>query len=160
MSRGAPTYGEWALHPEVVMQIWARYSWAVVDLFASRENARCALFYSLRSTDAPLGVDALAHAWPRVLLYAFPPLALIPSTLARVREHGHDVILVAPHWPAMHWLGEIYQLMCAHPWQLPLRRDLLSQGAGAVFHPHPKRLALWAWPLSGSACQLWDSRSG
>ncbi|XP_049432685.1 uncharacterized protein LOC125889068 [Epinephelus fuscoguttatus] len=37
---------------------------------------------------APLGVDALAHQWPRILLYAFPPIALISPTLARVREEG------------------------------------------------------------------------
>ena len=134
-------------------QLWARYGRATVDLFASRENAQ----YSLRSVNAPLGVDALAHAWPHELLYAFPPLALIPPTLSRVREHGHALILIAPHWPAMHWLAEIYRLLRAQPWQLPLRRDLLSQGGGTVFHPHPERMALWAWPLSGSICQLWDS---
>ncbi|KAK5933668.1 hypothetical protein CgunFtcFv8_014130 [Champsocephalus gunnari] len=31
------------------------------------------------------------------LLYAFPPLALIPPTLARVREQRHTLILIAPH---------------------------------------------------------------
>lgn len=157
LSRGGPVYGEWTLHPEIVEQIWARYGRAAVDLFASRENAQCALFYSLRSMDAPLGVDALARAWPHELLYAFPPLALIPPTLSRVREHGHTLILIAPHWPAMHWLAEIYRMLRAQPWQLPPRRDLLSQGGGTVFHPHPERLALWAWPLSGSIYQLWDS---
>ena len=30
---------------------------------------------------------------------------------------------------------------------------------GTLFHPHPERMALWAWPLSGSSCQLWDSHS-
>ncbi len=54
LSRGAPVYGEWTLHPEIVEKIWARYSRAEVDLFASRENAHCTLFYSLRSMDAPL----------------------------------------------------------------------------------------------------------
>ena len=157
LSRGAPTYGEWALHPAVVEQIWARYGRAAVDLFASRENARCARFFSLRGVDAPLGIDALAHAWPRELLYAFPPLALILPTLSRVREYGHSLILIAPHWPAMHWLAEIYQLLRVRPWRLPPRRDLLSQGGGAIFHPHPERLALWAWPLCGSICQPWVS---
>ncbi|XP_029937836.1 uncharacterized protein LOC115380768 [Myripristis murdjan] len=146
LSRGGPVYGEWTLHPNVVKQIWTRYGRAAVDLFVSRENTQCAMFFSLRSPDAPLGIDALAHAWPHVLLYAFPPLALIPPTLSRVREQGHALILIAPHWPAMHWLAEIYQMLRAQPWQLPLRRDLLSQGGGMLFHPHPERLALWAWP--------------
>ncbi|XP_038128389.1 uncharacterized protein LOC119774782 [Cyprinodon tularosa] len=146
LSRGAPVYGEWTLHPQVVEQIWARCGRAQMDLFASRENARCELFFSLSTLNAPLGVDALAHAWPHELLYTFPPLALIPPTLARVRAFNHKLILIAPHWPAQHWLAEIFQMLCAQPWELPLRRDLLSQGAGTVFHPHPERLQLWAWP--------------
>ncbi|XP_030584735.1 uncharacterized protein LOC115779969 [Archocentrus centrarchus] len=149
LSRGAPLYGDWALHPAIVEQLWLRYSQASVDLFASEENAQCPRFFSLRDQSAPLGVDALAHVWPPVLLYAFPPLALIPPTLSRVREHRHTMILIAPLWPTMHWLAEIYQLLCGQPWQLPLRRDMLSQARGSIFHPHPERLALWAWPVSG-----------
>ncbi|XP_032363038.1 LOW QUALITY PROTEIN: uncharacterized protein LOC116675032 [Etheostoma spectabile] len=146
LSRGAPLYGNWTLHPAIVGQVWTRFGRAEVDLFASKDNAQCPLFFSIRDPDAPLGVDALAHAWPSALLYAFPPLALIPPTLSRVREHQCRMILIAPHWPAMHWLAEIYLLLCGQPWQLPLRRDMLSQAGGTIFHPHPERLALWAWP--------------
>lgn len=58
-------------------------------------------------------------------------------------------MLIAPHWPAMHWLVEIYQLLQAQFWQLPLCQDLLLQVKGSLFHPYPERLLLWAWPLSG-----------
>ncbi|KAF7221522.1 putative LOC107375874-like protein, partial [Nothobranchius furzeri] len=150
LSRGTPLYGDWSLHPAVVEQIWIRFGTAVVDLFASKENAQCPLFFSLRDRDAPLGVDALAHDWPRGLLYAFPPVALIPSTLLRVRTQRHTLILVAPFWPAMHWVADIFQLLEGQPWKLPLRRDLVSQAGGSIFHPHPERLALWAWPLRGA----------
>lgn len=44
LSRGAPEYGEWTLHPEVVGQVWTRYGRATVDLFVSRENVQCVLF--------------------------------------------------------------------------------------------------------------------
>ena len=40
LSRGAPVYGEWTLHSEIVEQIWARLGRATVDLFASRNNAQ------------------------------------------------------------------------------------------------------------------------
>lgn len=59
-------YGEWRLHPQVV---WQRYGQGDVDLFALQENAHCPLFFSLSNVSAPLGVDALAHLWPNVLLY-------------------------------------------------------------------------------------------
>ena len=149
LSRSAPLYGEWTLHPAIVEQVWHRFGRATVDLFASKENTQCPLFFSIRDPDSPLGVDALTRVWPSVLLYAFPPLALITPTLSRVRMHQHTLILIAPRWPAMHWLAEIYQLLAGQPWQLPLRTDMLSQAGGAVFHPHPERLALWAWPVSG-----------
>lgn len=50
------------------------------------------LFFSLCSTDVPLGLDALVHTWPHVLLYAFPSLALIHLTLTRVREHSGSAL--------------------------------------------------------------------
>ncbi|XP_076155099.1 uncharacterized protein LOC143138537 [Alosa pseudoharengus] len=149
LSRGNPLYGEWRLHPQVVNQIWERYGKATVDLFASHENAQCPLFFSLKDADAPLGVDALTQPWPNALLYAFPPLSLISPALARVREHGLSLLLIAPNWPGRLWLAEISQMLAGEPWPLPLRRDLLSQAQGQILHPRPDRLALWVWPVSG-----------
>nr|XP_055040043.1 uncharacterized protein LOC129427314 [Misgurnus anguillicaudatus] len=149
LSRGNPLHGEWTLHPEVVSQLWLRFGRAAVDLFASHENTHCPLYFSLARDGAPMGVDALAHPWPKALLYAFPPLSLIVPTLRRIREHGHSVILIAPRWPGRIWLAEIMQLLCDQPWPLPLRRDLLSQARGEIFHPAPDKIALWAWHVKG-----------
>jgi hypothetical protein len=149
LSRGNPIYGDWRLHPQIVEMLWMRFGRASVDLFASRENYHCPMFFSLRDMDAPLGIDALAHPWPRVLLYAFPPLCLILPTLARVREQGLSLILIAPRWPKAPWLAEIIPLLYAESWRLPVRTDLLSQANGEIYHPHPDRVALWAWPVRG-----------
>ncbi len=35
------------------------------------------------------------------------------------------------------------------PLELPVKRDLLSQAGGSIFHPHPELWKLWAWPLRG-----------
>ncbi|XP_039860661.1 uncharacterized protein LOC120716967 [Simochromis diagramma] len=35
-----------------------------------------------------VGLDALAHQWPDVLLYAFPPVEMISPVLERVRRHS------------------------------------------------------------------------
>ncbi|XP_073692680.1 uncharacterized protein [Garra rufa] len=149
LSRGNPLYGDWRLHPQIVGLLWRRFGQATVDLFASHENAQCPMFFSLRDEDAPLGVDALAHPWPKVLLYAFPPLSLIAPTLARVKERSLTLILIAPRWPKSPWLAQIIPLLYAQPWPLPLRTDLLSQANGEIYHPHPDRVALWAWPVRG-----------
>ncbi|KAI2654804.1 Transposon Ty3-G Gag-Pol polyprotein [Labeo rohita] len=72
-----------------------RFGQAQVDLFASPESTHCQLWYGL--TEAPLGIDALAHSWPRGRLkYAFPPVSLIAQTLCKVREDKEQILLVAP----------------------------------------------------------------
>ncbi|KAL0151580.1 hypothetical protein M9458_053097 [Cirrhinus mrigala] len=71
LSRQGPRPGEWMLHPEVVKQIWEIFGPAQVDLFATRENAQCPLWFSLVHP-APLGLDAMVQTWPRRRLYTFP----------------------------------------------------------------------------------------
>ncbi|KAI2655705.1 ORF V: Enzymatic polyprotein [Labeo rohita] len=94
LSRQVSLGGEWRLHPQSVQLIWDRFGQAQVDLFASPESTHCQLWYGL--TEAPLGIDALAHSWPRGRLkYAFPPnLVLGPGapgispSLAHSSEEG------------------------------------------------------------------------
>lgn len=152
LSRGGPSPGEWRLHPQVVEEVWLRLGRAEVDLFATRESTHCPLFFSLRNDSPPLGWDALAHDWPQVLLYAFPPFTLLHSLLRRVQMEQVRLILIAPCWPHMPWFSAIPTLLDGQPWELPLRRDLLSQADGRLFHPFPAGLRLVAWPLRGTGC--------
>ena len=137
---------DWSLNQSVAFQIWTKYGHPVVDLFASREDAKCSLFFSLRGP-APLGIDAMAHDWPQGLLYAFPPMDLITPTLERVRRYGHELLLIAPRTGT--WSSLIAPLLYRDPWQLPQIRDLLSQADREIFHPDPQRLDLWVWPVRG-----------
>ena len=146
LSRGPLRYSEWSLHPWVVGQIWRVFGVPVADLFATEENTKSPLFFSLTGRPT-LGLDALAHKWPRGLLYAFPPLELIPQVLARVRVLGAELLLVAPAWGS--WRQDIASLLYRDPWQLPLRVDLLTQANGEIFHPRPQDLDLWVWPVRG-----------
>ncbi len=133
LSRQPALPGEWRLHPEVVQLIWRRFGDAQVDLFASPDTFHCQLFYSL--SEGTLGTDALAHSWPRGLRkYAFPPVSLLAQILCKVREDEEQVLLVAPYWPNRTWFPELMLLATAPPWQIPLRRDLLSQRGGTLWH--------------------------
>ena len=138
LSRHKPPSGEWRLHPQVVQQIWARFGQASVDLFATEDNTQCPRWFSWTQ-------DALAQDWPQELLYAFPPLPLIWPTLQRVRQEGHRLLLVVPQWTARPWFPLLRELTQAPPWQLPLRKDLLSQMEGRIWHPNPGRLKLTVW---------------
>ena len=146
LSRGPLRYSEWSLHPWVADQIWSMFGVPVADLFATEENTKSPLFFSLTGRPT-LGLDAFAHQWPRGLLYAFPPLELIPQVLARVRVLGVRLLLVAPAWGS--WRQDVAPLLYRDPWQLPLRVDLLTQARGEIFHPCPGDLDLWVWPLEG-----------
>ncbi len=141
--------GEWRLHPQAVQLIWGRFGAAQVDLFASPETTHCQEFYSL--TEATLGTDALAHSWPRGLRkYAFPPVNLLAQTLCKIREDEEQVLLVAPYWPNRTWFPELMLLATAPPWPIPLRKDLLSQRRGTLWHPRPDLWKLHVWSLDGT----------
>ncbi len=128
---------------------WSWFGAAQVDLFASPETTHCQWFYSL--TEATLGTDALAHSWPRGLhKYAFPPVSLIAQTLCKIREDKEQVLLVAPYWPNRTWFPELMLLATAPPWPIPLRKGLLSQRRGTLWHPRPDLWKLNVWSLDGT----------
>ncbi len=52
-------------------------------------------------------------------------------------------------WPGRVWFPNLFSLLDGPPLELPIRRDLLSQAGGSIFHPHPELWKLWAWPLRG-----------
>lgn len=114
LSRSNIPSEEWMLHPQTVQEIWVVFGRAEVELFASEDNSHCPTYF-LKDR------DALAHDWPNLLLYAFPPIALIPQVIRRVREQGHKVLLVALLWRNQHWVAELYRLLSAAPWPIPLR---------------------------------------
>ncbi len=149
LSRQLTFPGEWRLHPETIRLIWSRFGEGQVDMFASPESSHCQLYFSL--TEGPLGTDALAHSWPRALRkYAFPPVSLLAQTLCKLREDEEQVLLVAPHWPTRTWFPELISLATAPPWRIPLRKDLLSQGLGTIWHPRPDLWNLHVWLLDGT----------
>lgn len=133
----------------MVVGIWRRFGRAAVYLFASRASTHCPLFFPLKADNPPLGWDALAHPWPWVLLYAFPPFSLLHSVLRRVQTEAVWLIPVVPLWPHMPWFSAIPPLLDGVPWLLLIQRDVLSQAEGALFHPFPAGLRLTAWPLRG-----------
>ncbi len=82
--------------------------------------------------------------------YSFPPVSLLAQTLCKLREDEEQVLLVAPHWPTRTWFPELISLATAPPWRIPLRKELLSQGLGTIWHPRPDLWNLHVWLLDGT----------
>ncbi len=120
------------IHPHTIQLIWRRFGLVQVDLFASLETSHCQLLYSL--TEGTLGMDALARSWLQGLCkYAFPPVSLLAQTLCKIREDEERAVLVT-----------------APPWKIPLRKDLLTQRRGTLWHPRPDLWNLHVWSLDGT----------
>ena len=142
LSRDNIPPGEWSLHPQTVQFLWRLFGRAEIDLFASKDNAQCPKFYSKSE-------DALSQTWPSLPLYAFPPISLLPQVISRIRETHHSVLLIAPRWENQTWYPELVRLSHSPPWPIPVRKDLLSQAGGSIWHPHPERWSLHAWVING-----------
>ena len=152
LSRSGPPPGEWRLHPEVVPTLSAHFGTLQVDLFASRETTHCQRWFSLRQPCSPLGLDA--QEWLEGLLYAFPPLPLVPHVLNRIAQGCYRILLVAPYWPGRHWFPALLHLNYGQPWPLPHRADLLSQAGSQIWHPNPAVKQLWAWSLLSPSLKI------
>ncbi len=108
----------------------------------------CPLWFSL-THPAPLGLDTMVQMWPRVRLYAFPPIALLPGVLERVHRDQVLLFLIAPRWLGRVWFPDLISLLDGPLLELPIRSDLLSQAGGLTFHLHPELWKQWAWILKG-----------
>ncbi len=75
---------------------------------------------------APLGLDVMVQTWPRLRLYAFPPIAQLPGVLERVCQDRVLLLLIAPRLPGRIWLPDLISLLDRPPLELPVRRDLLG----------------------------------
>ena len=158
LSRHRVDSREWKLCQPVVKQIFQVFGTPMCDLFASAKNHQLPLYYSQMYDPQAAGTDALRQSWKgEVLLYAFPPIALLLKVLNKIRLEEASVVLVAPKWPRRPWYSHLLRLCCGIPRVLPLRRDLLSQeleARGTLFHSELATLQLVVWKLSGNALEV------
>jgi hypothetical protein len=147
---------EWSICPRVLQRVWQLWHRPLVDLFATRLNAKLPLYVSPCPDPEAWAIDALSFSWEGVDGYAYPPTALIPAVLQQVAEARCRVILVAPFWPSMRWFHRLLNLLVANPLSLPAKRDLLKQSHNNMFHPRPESLHLHAWLLSGPVSEVRD----
>lgn len=99
LSRRLVDQGEWSISPSLFQEIIARFRKPVLDLFASWTNHRLPCYFSRFLDLQAEAMDALRSRWPPGLLYAFPPLPVIPRVIRKLLEERAELLLIAPHWP-------------------------------------------------------------
>ena len=109
LSRPLTRYGEHILRPRMFRRLLAWAGWlpsAVVDLFATASTRRTRRYIARTPDRRAEDVDALVCPWPPALLYAFPPIPLIPlvidQSISRRTPRG-TLLLVVPLWPGRPW---------------------------------------------------------
>ena len=156
LSRGGPHADNWSLNPAIVAMIWERFGVAQVDLFASRSNYKCPLWYSMNPMDlAPLGTNALGpDPWPEGLLYAFPPYDRLYDLMVRFEHSGGRLILVAPYERSNPWFPLMVPWIQGERLDLPVVEDALTQAQGLLREgPWIRGCRLVAWMLSKPVLQ-------
>ena len=150
-------HSEWSLNMTVFQSLCRL--WPVqIDLFATSAKHRCSIYFSPYRDPQSAGTDAFLQSWDSLQAYAFPPFAIIPRVLAKLRESlGTELTLVAPHWAQRPWFPDLLQLLLAPPVILPDRLDLLLLPRSRLRYPGLHRLWLHAWRLSGGSPELQDS---
>ena len=141
-------HSEWSLNMTVYRSL-CRLWLVQIDLFATSANRRCSIYFSPFRDPLSAGTDAFLQSWDGLQAYAFPPVAIIPRVLAKLRaSRGTELTLVAPHWPQRPWFSDLLQLSLAPPVILPDRPDLLRLHRSRHLCPALHQLRLHAWRLS------------
>ena len=144
-------HSEWSLNMTVFQSLCRL--WPVqIDLFATSTNHRCSIYFSPYRDPQSAGTAAFLQSWDGLQAYIFPPFAIIPRVLAKLRESlGTELTLVAPYWAQRPWFPDLLQLSLAPPVVLPARLDLLLLPRSRLRYPGLRRLRLHAWRFTRAA---------
>ena len=76
---------EWSLHPQVFKQICQKWFTPHVDLFATHLNHKLPLYVSPVPDPKAWDIDALNINWTNLTAYAYPPTALLPKVIQKIK---------------------------------------------------------------------------
>jgi ribonuclease HI len=147
---------EWSLCPQIFSEIYRKFSAPNIDLFATRYNTKLMTYVSPIPDPQAYAVDALSMDWKNWWAYAYPPMAIIPQVLTKIRTENCQVLLVAPANPSAPWYQDMLDLLIDQPVSLPVVPKLLKQPRTNMFHWNPACLRLHVWILSNDRLKQKD----
>lgn len=147
---------EWVLLDSVFNQVEERLGTTVIDLFASRLNAKHKRYVSWKPDPNAEFVDAFTRLWINLQFYAFPPFSIISKCLTKVVQEKVTGTIIVPLWTTQPWFPKLMRLLISPPILLPL--NSLSLPYSKRQHPLERTLRLLACPISGIVTESEDFR--
>jgi hypothetical protein len=160
-SRSTLDASDWMLYQEafrLLHNLWPMQ----VDLFAAAWNAQLPQFVSWMPQPNAMAVNAFSISWSTLQGYLFPPFALIPRCLAKIKKERAEMVLVCPLWTSQPWFPLLIEMAVEMPRVFRSHPILLHS---SLLEPHPLlqsgKFLLFAWRLSGNAsfCEAFRQRS-
>ena len=111
-----------------------------VDLFASRLNNKCDVYFSWLPDPGASKTNAFLQDWPDSNWFAFPPFSCVAKTLQKIRMEGNSGVLLTPNWTAQRWYGALLRIS-KNRWLLG-KHHLINSVNGEKWH-----LPLVAWKI-------------
>ncbi len=153
-SRSALDSSDWMLLAtefKKLQKIW----YMGVDLFAAAWSTQLPKFVSWIPQPQAQATNAFFLNWRDLQGYAFPPFALIPRVLAKIRKEEASLVLVCPIWPSQVWFPLLLQQSIDYPRIFAQDLHLIHS---PTMEPHPSlrsnKFVLSAWMLSGDGSKI------
>lgn len=102
---------EWTISDSAFQDIERHFGKPKIDLFASRDNAKCPNFVSWKPDPDAVAVDAFTLNWSSNFFYAFPPFSFVLKCLRKIMDDKASGILVYPYWPSQPWFPLLNDLI-------------------------------------------------
>ncbi len=113
LSRTPPSRDDWSLAPPSVEVVRQQLGHFDIDLFATRTNALCGVYFSRWPDHGAQGVDALRQSWKGFVGFANPPTPLIGRVIAKIWRERVTAIVVTPWWRTAPWIARIQRMLVA-----------------------------------------------
>ena len=138
---------------EVLDKLFAVWIQPTIDLFCHvGEQGSSYLLFAFSGLERLGGGRPIGRLGRFQLAYAFPPQAIVPKVLQKIRESkGSTFILVASQSPSKPWLPILLELSVTQRLELNDVLTLYQYLPGfnePEFHPDPSTLSLAGWLLS------------
>ena len=103
-----------------------------MDLFASHRNNQLPFWFCRTGHPLAAASNALSQSWTGLYVYAFPPIALLETTLIKIRENqAEEAIVLGPGTPfSYRWRAR--SPSCYHAEGISCRNTCLTRASSTT----------------------------